>query len=94
MHLLNAPFVKHQANKLAERLTKKEPDDERARLNRLYLLTVSRSADAKEIEAALTFLDQCTQELASGSSSDKARSAAWTQLCHAVLGSNSFLFRK
>ena len=94
LFLLNAPFVKHQANKLAERLTNEERDDEQARLNRLYLLTVSRPADAKEIEAALTFLDQCTQDLASGSSPDKARSAAWTQLCHAVLGSNSFLFRE
>jgi hypothetical protein len=94
LFLLNAPFVKQQAKKLAERLTKEEPDDEQARLHRLYRLTVSRPADAKEIEAALTFLDQCTQDLASGSSSDKARSAAWTQLCHAVLGSNSFLFRE
>ena len=94
LFLLNAPFVKHQANKLAERLTKEEPDDERARLNRLYLLTVSRPADAKEIEAAMTFLDQCTQDLASVSSPAKARSAAWTQLCHAVLSSNGFLFRE
>ncbi|MDC0934973.1 PSD1 and planctomycete cytochrome C domain-containing protein [Pirellulales bacterium] len=94
LFLLNAPFVKHQANKLAERLTKEEPNDEQARVIRLYLLTVSRPADATEIETALTFLDQCTQEFASGSGSDNARSAAWTQLCHAVLGSNSFLFRE
>ncbi|MFP6675217.1 MAG: PSD1 and planctomycete cytochrome C domain-containing protein [Pirellulaceae bacterium] len=93
LFLLNAPFVKNQANKLAERLTEEEPDDEQARVNRLYLLTVSRPADAKEIEEALSFLDQCTQDLA-GSSPDKARSVAWTQLCHAVLGSNSFLFRE
>jgi hypothetical protein len=94
LFLLNAPFVKRQAKKLAERLTNDEPDDEQARLNRLYLLTVSRPADANEIEAALTFLDECTQDLGSGSSPGKARSAAWTQLCHAVLGSNSFLFRE
>jgi hypothetical protein len=94
LFLLNAPFVKHQANKLAERVTNDEPDDEQARFNRLYLLTVGRPADAKDIETALTFLDECTQDLASGSNSDKARSAAWTQLCHAVLGSNSFLFRE
>jgi len=94
LFLLNAPFVKHQANKLAERLRKEEPNDEQARIHRLYLLTVSRPPDAKEVEVALTFLDQCTRELASGSRTDKDRSAAWTQLCHAVLGSNSFLFRE
>jgi hypothetical protein len=88
LFLLNAPFVKHQANKLAERLTKEEPDDEQARLQRLYLLTVSRPADAKEIETALTFLDECAEDLKGN------RSAALTQLCHAVIGSNSFLFRE
>ncbi|MFP6764164.1 MAG: DUF1553 domain-containing protein, partial [Planctomycetaceae bacterium] len=94
LFLLNAPFVRQQATQLAGRLTKEAPDDERARLNRLYLLTVSRPADAEEIETALIFLDQCTPNSAAGSRSGKARLAAWVQLCHAVLGSNSFLFRE
>jgi hypothetical protein len=94
LFLLNAPFVKHQAGKLAERLGKEVPDDERARIDRLYLLTVSRPPDANETATALTFLRQCTEELSSGSNPGKARSAAWTQLCHAVLSSNSFLFRE
>jgi mono/diheme cytochrome c family protein len=94
LFLLNAPFVKHQANKLAERLAKEEPKDEQARVNRLYLLTVSRPADAAEIETALVFLDQSTRDLASNSGPEKARAIAWTQLCHAILGSNSFLFRE
>ena len=88
LFLLNAPFVKHQAHKMAERLMKEEPDDEQARINRLYLLAISRPADAKEIATALAFLDQCTADLKGN------RQAAWTQLCHAVLGSNGFLFRE
>ncbi|MEO2015759.1 MAG: PSD1 and planctomycete cytochrome C domain-containing protein [Fuerstiella sp.] len=88
LFLLNAPFVKQQSSKLAKRLTKEEPGDERARINRLYLLTISRPATSDEIETALTFLDQCTEEL------NGDRPAAWTQLCHAILGSNSFLFRE
>ena len=60
LFLTNAPFVKHQANKLAERLAKDQTADERARVNRLYLLTVSRPAEADEIKTALAFLDQCT----------------------------------
>jgi hypothetical protein len=55
---------------------------------------VSRPPDAEETEATLAFLDQCTRDLASGSNSNTARLAAWTQLCHAVLSSNSFLFRE
>jgi hypothetical protein len=55
---------------------------------------VNYPAEDAEIEIALTFLDQCTQDLISGSDTATARSAAWTQLCHAVLASNRFLFRE
>jgi hypothetical protein len=88
LFLLNAPFVKQQAAKLSERLKKDHPGDERARINQLYLLAISRPAGSDEIETALTFLEQCTQDLKGN------RPVAWTQLCHAVLGSNAFLFRE
>jgi len=88
LFLLNAPFVKQQAAALAGRLSKHEPEDERARIDRLYLLTTSRPAASDEIETALSFLNQCTDDLMGN------RSAAWTQLCHAMLGSNGFLFRE
>jgi hypothetical protein len=88
LFLMNAPFVKQQATRLAERLAKETPNSEQARINRLYLLTASRPADGDEIQTALAFLDQCTQDLKGN------RSAAWVQLSHAVFGSNSFLFRE
>jgi hypothetical protein len=88
LFILNAPFVKQQAIALAGRLSKHEPEDEEARTDRLYLLTTSRPAASDEIETALNFLNQCTDDLKGN------RSAAWTQLCHAMLGSNGFLFRE
>ena len=88
LFLLNSPFVKQQAASLSERLVKDEPKDERARIRRLYLLTLSRPAAADEAAAALSFLEQCAEDLKGN------RRAAWTQLCHAVLGSNGFLFRE
>lgn len=88
LFLLNSPFVKQQAVHLAERLREEEPNDERERANRLYLLTLSRPARASEIETILDFLDRCSQDL------NGDRSAAWTQLCHALLASNGFLFRE
>ena len=43
----------------------------------------------------MAFLDACTADLSSGAEARKdARAEAWTQLCHAVLGSNNFLFRE
>lgn len=88
LFLLNSPFVKQQASSLAQRVTHDEPDDERDRINRLYLLTVSRPCESDELENAIAFLDQCTPEL------NGDRSLAWVQLSHAMLGSNSFLFRE
>ncbi|MHC4875587.1 MAG: PSD1 and planctomycete cytochrome C domain-containing protein [Planctomycetota bacterium] len=86
LFLLNAPFVRQQAAALAERLQKDEPTSEQARVNQLYLLAISRPPASAEIEPALAFLNQCTAKLKGN------RSAAWTQLCHAVLASNGFLF--
>lgn len=88
LFLLNSPFVKQQAVALAERLAREEPGDERERIRRLYLLTINRPPTADDIESATAFLDQCAGEL------NGDRSAAWTQLCHAMLGSNGFLFRE
>ncbi len=92
LFLLNAPFVKQQAGLLAQRLAKEE-SDESARVKRLYLLTVNRPAEAGEIETARAFLDQCSEDFVK-THSKTARQEAWTQLCHAVLGSNPFLFRE
>ncbi|MCA9063286.1 MAG: PSD1 domain-containing protein [Planctomycetaceae bacterium] len=86
LFLLNAPFVKDQARQFAERLYSEKPEDERARIDRLYLLTVSRPPTAEESQMALSFLNECTADL------NGDRSDAWAQLCHALFGSNSFLF--
>jgi hypothetical protein len=86
LFLLNSPFVKQQAKTLAERVCAEHGDDELQRIQRLYLLTISRPAALDEIEMTRAFLDQCTRDLSGD------RLAAWTQLCHAMLGSNAFLF--
>ena len=88
LFLLNSPFVKEQAAGLAQRLKKHQAADERARINHLYLLTISRPASPDEMDTALEFLDQVAKELAGN------RDAAWIQLCHAILSSNGFLFRE
>ncbi len=88
LFLINSPFVKKQAAQLAQRLAGEESSDH-DRLHRLYLLTTGRPPAADEIETTLAFLDQCEDGLENGT-----RNEAWTQLCHAVLGSNQFLFRE
>ena len=88
LFLLNSPFVKQQAERLAERILKDEADDDRVRVSRLYLLTISRPPDTDETDTIVEFLNQSAADL------NGDRLAAWTQLCHAMLGSNGFLFRE
>ena len=85
---MNGPFVKQQAAQLAKRLEKEEAD-ESARVNRLYLLALNRPAGVAEIESATAFLDQGESDF-----EENGRDQAWIQLCHAILGSNDFLFRE
>ncbi|MBS0263593.1 MAG: PSD1 domain-containing protein, partial [Planctomycetes bacterium] len=77
LFLMNSPFVKHHATKLAERLLRELPDD-RSRLQRLSILTSSRPAELEEIETSLVFLDDCTRELMSAATAEAARLGAWT----------------
>ena len=101
LFLMNAPFVKQQAQKLAERLLGNgELADDRSRIERLYLLAVSRPPGDAEIQQALAFLNDCENEISTEPDADpdadpavKPRDEAWQQLCHALLASNDFLFR-
>ena len=88
LFLLNGALVKQQAVQLAQRLAKIEAD-ETARLKHLYLLTLNRPATREEMEAATAFLDASDDDF-----EKNARDRAWGQLCHAILGSNDFLFRE
>ena len=93
LFLLNAPFVKTQAHHLAARLAKESSSDDRARIHRLYLLAANRPAEPDATASALAFLDDCTAALSVGAQPHpNPRAEAWTQLCHALLGSNAFLF--
>ena len=86
LFLMNSSFVKQQAEHLARRLQSEHANDEPAQIRRLYLLATSRPATSADIATAKAFLDECARELGGN------RAAARTQLCHAILGSNAFLF--
>ncbi len=101
LFLLNAPLVKEQAARTASNLLAqpsagakdRDGDEEAARINRLYLLVLNRSADAAEQRDAIEFLAQFQQASAvsSAAPADRRR-AAWDEFCHALYASNDFLF--
>ena len=80
---LNHPFVFTQAKFLAERLAADAPDDDNARIERLYQLLFGRSARPEEREVCRGFLFR----------SGRLRPEAdWPGLAHLLLCSNEFVY--
>ncbi len=87
LFLMNSEFMKSHAGKLAEWIRKEEFENNRRRLEALYLLALNRTISEAEAREAERFLEMDT-----GADEVKTR-ASWTALCHAMLSSNEFLFR-
>ncbi len=87
LYLMNAPFVKEQAAALAKlALGGERPDSERVRelIGRVY----GRAPEAGEVDRLLSYAG------AVAGRSGGERGAAWERLCHTLLISNEFLYRR
>lgn len=85
LFLLNSPFVQQRSAKTADRLLSTEGDDP-ARVETLYLLTLSRTPSPTESRLILDYLDR---ETALGTT----RSEAWSRAVQSVIGSLDFRYR-
>ena len=83
LFLLNHEFVLSQAKHLAERVTRDEPKDETARVQRLFQLVFARPATADELKLARQLLANPRK---GGSET------AWRDLAHVLLCSNEFVY--
>ena len=93
--MLNDPFVRQQANRLADRLLADPSQSDVKRVANLYQLTLSRPPTAVESRRALQFLGQ--QQTALEGISDPGHSpstAAWRDLAHAVMNLKEFIYVK
>ena len=84
--LLNGDFANRQARHLADRL-EREADDDLARIDRAFALTLCRPPTEAERRTGLEFLKR---EAPDGSAS--ARREALTQFCRAVFNTNEFVY--
>jgi hypothetical protein len=107
LYLLNDPFVRGQAQSLAERLLRPADQDDADRIQLAYRLTVGRAATATETERARKYLQEYETALrdliASAKSSEDedreesvgsadSRTTAWTSFCQALLGAAEFRY--
>jgi len=90
LFLMNSPFVMDQAQQTAKRLLA-EPGDDSARLTALYRRALGRTPTAQEAAAALRFLADYRQIIASKSKTDPDVQA-WSAVCLALFGCTEFRF--
>jgi cytochrome c553 len=84
LFLMNHPFVREQAQRTAERLLAENVDGERSRINRAFLLTLSRRATDAEIALSERFL--------TSGAADSSRAEAWTQIVQSLFASIEFRY--
>ena len=95
LYLMNSPFLKTQAELLAERLVNDDALDEAGRVKHVILRALSRPAGERDIQQARQFVSDFSAALAkSGRDAAAAELAAWTNYCHAIFVSSEFLYRR
>ena len=82
--MMNSELVATLAMKLASRITRDCPADEKARIQRLYVLAYGREPMSEELAQAQILL----KDVAAATDV----SQAWTSLCHVVLAANEFIY--
>lgn len=87
LFLLNGEFMKTHASKLADLALSDPGASDRERLSRLYLRVLNRTATPADLDRGEAFLRLPPED------SKDPRRAAWTELCHALLSSNEFLYK-
>jgi hypothetical protein len=86
--LLNSDFMTRQAEVMADRVLKEQPNDP---AGRALLLAFSRSATPRESEVLGRFLDQQVQQHAKTQPAESRRRAV-ADLCHMLLSANEFAY--
>jgi hypothetical protein len=84
LFLMNHSFVREQAQRTAIRLLAASAADEKARIDRAFLLTLARPATDAELTLSKKFL--------ASAASDSSLDEAWTQFIQSLFGSIEFRY--
>jgi cytochrome c553 len=95
LYLLNDPFVRQQAEALARRLLHRSDLGDAGRIDLAYRLAVGRTATAREVERAKTYLadyETAARDVEASDPPADARAAAWASFSQALLASAEFRY--
>ena len=88
LYLMNNPFVIEQAQHTAERLLEKYPDDESARIDALFRMSLGRLPSTAEKNNTASFLNQTNPQ---DSTTELER---WTACCQTIIACIDFRYIK
>ncbi len=89
LFVMNSRLVVERAGDFAKRLLEDTalPDD-KARIEKAYLMAFTRPPEAAEIDTALSYIASLAQKLPS----EGAKESAWRSFCHVLVSTNEFLY--
>ena len=93
LFMLNGELLLESSVALAERLLREEPDNDHARVDRLFRLALSRHPESAEAERVLGFVaafGQAGEE--AGTNAEQSLRDAWAAVCQSVLVCNEFIY--
>ena len=88
LFMMNSRFVVEQAGGFAKRLLDDATLSDTQRIERAYLMALTRRPDSAEMDSALTYIADLEKKLAS----PDAHAMAWRSFCHVLMSANEFLY--
>ena len=98
LHLMNNGMVQQLAEQFAQRVSREVGAEPSKRVERVYLIALSRFPNDEEKQIGLKALSQLTEQWANNPAAagkidpDAVRHKALTTYCHAIMNSASFLY--
>jgi hypothetical protein len=88
LFMMNSRFVVDRAGGFAKRLLDDSAFSDAQRIERAYLMALTRQPDSAEVDSALTYIADLEKKLGQ----PDARAIAWRSFCHVLMSTNEFLY--
>lgn len=88
LFMMNSRFVLERAKEFAKLLIEDTSLSDKQRVERAYLIALTRRPEPAEVDSALTYVHDLEKRLGA----DAAHLTAWQSFCHILLSTNEFLY--
>ncbi len=86
--MMNSRFVQNRSEGFAKRLLDDPSLTDSQRVERAYLMALTRDSDAGEVDSALSYIATLEKRLGT----PDAHLKAWQSFCHILIATNEFIY--